>query len=63
MYIIFSIMFFVAGLILIDDFNKAIIMFGLAGLFGLVDAIYSIGRKIEIFTDQQRMIEQQNKQK
>lgn len=56
-------MFFVAGIILIDDFNKAVIMFGLAGLFGLVDAIYSIGRKIEIFTDQQRIIEQQNKQK
>lgn len=63
MYIIFSIMFFVAGIILIDDFNKAVIMFGLAGLFELVDAIYSIGRKIEQFIDQQRMIEQQNKQK
>ena len=63
MYIIFSIMFFVAGIMLIDNFNKAVIMFGLAGLFGLADAIYSIGRKIEEFKDQQRMIEQQNKQK
>lgn len=63
MYIIFSIIFFVAAMAVYGDFNQMMILFALSGLFGLVDAIYSIGRKIEAFKDQQRMIEQQNKQK